>query len=324
MQANWMRWQESVFPYDLSWDNLILGAGDRIIAFVLNATHNSVMTPDLRKICALTISDSCHLCNGRATLNHILSSCTTALHEGRFTWRHDSVLATVLQSTQPALIKHNNNPPKTPKWPSINKSFVPAGSGKPSSLTKSSINPSLLGSASDWKLLVDFTHNQYVFPAHIFPTNQRPDLLLYSNNLRRVIFGELTCPAEENIEPQHIHKASKYQDLADEIRNAHRDPWDVVILPFEVGSRGFVAKSLQMFLRKIGLSKTANRQCCRNASEVASRCSYAIYQYHDKPNWLTKPLLFPNSCVSPSLEIDPCLRHQSVAFSLPVPPPPNP
>ena len=98
MQANWMRWQESVFPYDLSWDNLILGAGDRIVAFVLNATHNSVMTPDLRKICALTMSDSCHLCNGRATLNHILSSCTTALREGRFTWRHDSVLATVLHS----------------------------------------------------------------------------------------------------------------------------------------------------------------------------------------------------------------------------------
>ena len=40
-----------MFPFDLAWDNLILGAGSRIVSFVLNVTHNSVMTPDLLGTC---------------------------------------------------------------------------------------------------------------------------------------------------------------------------------------------------------------------------------------------------------------------------------
>ena len=47
IQGVWLNWEQGVFPFDLSWDNLIL----RIVSFVLNATHNSVMTPDLRHIC---------------------------------------------------------------------------------------------------------------------------------------------------------------------------------------------------------------------------------------------------------------------------------
>ena len=61
------------------------------------------------------------------------------------------------------------------------------------------LNRSLLGSASDWKLLVDFRHKPYLFPPHIFATTERPDILICSNSLRVVIFGELTCPAEEGI-----------------------------------------------------------------------------------------------------------------------------
>ena len=50
MQGVWLNWEQGVFPFDLSWDNLIRGPGSRIVSFVLNATHNSVMTPDLRHI----------------------------------------------------------------------------------------------------------------------------------------------------------------------------------------------------------------------------------------------------------------------------------
>ena len=40
MQGSWLRWEQGVFPFDLSWDNLILGPGSRIVSFALNATHN--------------------------------------------------------------------------------------------------------------------------------------------------------------------------------------------------------------------------------------------------------------------------------------------
>jgi len=317
MQGNWLKWQNCVFPFDLSWDNVILGTGDRIAAFVLNATHNSVMTPDLRKLCGLTATDDCKLCSGRATLNHVLSSCPVSLSEHRYTWRHDSVLATILQSVQPALVLHNKDPPTNPKFPNINKSFVKAGHSG-SQPIPALVNHSLLGPASDWKLLADFTHSPYSFPAHICATKLRPDLLLYSNSLRRAILGELTCPAEENVEVRHTEKKAKYVELADEIMaSSHAHPWKVVVLPFEVGARGFVAKSLQKFLRKVGLSKTANKQCCRHVSEVAARCSYAINLNSDKQHWTLRSPIFPNSLESPTLEIEPTLRHDPVGFGMP-------
>ena len=80
MQGVWLNWEQGVFPFDLSWDNLILGPGSRIVSFVLNATHNSVMTPDLRHICGYVQEPICQLCQvcgkGRqANLHHILAGC---------------------------------------------------------------------------------------------------------------------------------------------------------------------------------------------------------------------------------------------------------
>ena len=92
------------------------------------------------------------------------------------------MIATLLQAIQPALLSHNSKPTATMPVPAISSSFVPAGA-----------------SVSDWKLLVDFRHNPYLFPPHIFATTERPDILMYSNSLRVVIFDELTCPTEEGI-----------------------------------------------------------------------------------------------------------------------------
>ena len=61
--------------------------------------------------------------------------------------------------------------------------------------------------------LVDFRHKPYLFPPHIFATTERPDILIYS--LRVVIFGELTCPAEEGIAEASLYKQSRYADTVD-------------------------------------------------------------------------------------------------------------
>ena len=41
-------------------------------------------------------SDKCLLCNGRQTQLHVLNNCATAVNDGRYTWRHDSILYTVM------------------------------------------------------------------------------------------------------------------------------------------------------------------------------------------------------------------------------------
>ena len=309
MQGVWLSWEQGVFPFDLSWDNLILGPGGRIVSFVLNATHNSVMTPDLRHICGYVAEPTCQLCRTveKATLHHILADCRVALEDHRYTWRHDSVIATLLQAIQPTLLSHNSKPTTTMSVPAISSSFVRAGAS-PKRSKPVCLNRSLLGSASDWKLLVDFRHKPYLFPPHIFATTERPDILIYSNSLRVVIFGELTCPAEEGIAEASLYKQSRYADTADALRGL-KHPWTVHVLTLEVGARGFVARSTYTFLRKIGFTATAAMTTCRQVSEVAARCSYAIYLRHSEKVWnSSRVLLVPRSCKEPTYEVDASLR----------------
>jgi hypothetical protein len=310
MQGNWLKWEHGVFPFDLSWKNLLLGPGARVISFVLNATHNSVMTPDLRNICGYAAAPICKLCSvagigSKATLHHIIAGCRTALEDHRYTWRHDSVILSLLQFIQPAIMQHNEKPPLAPRVPAIGKSFVAAGAAA----TKSkSVRPrrSLLGSASDWKLLVDFRHETYMFPPHIFSTRERPDILLYSNSARTVIFGELTCPAEEGVVEAKLRKQARYSSLAEEIRTRH---WTVHVLTLEVGARGFVARTTHNFLRKLGLSPSEAKIACRSVSEVAARCSYSIYLRHDQGTWSSsRTLLVPRACKDVIYKPDPSLR----------------
>ena len=136
------------------------------------------------------------------------------------------MIASLLQFIQPVLMNHNAKPPSVPPVPEISSSFVPAGTSVATKSDRKRRKPSLLASASDWKLLVDFYHKPYLFPPHIFPTKERPDILLYSNALRVVIFGELTCPAEEGVQEARLRKQSRYVDLAESIRGL-KHPWTV-------------------------------------------------------------------------------------------------
>lgn len=316
MQGVWLNWEQGVFPFDLSWDNLIRGPGSRIVSFVLNATHNSVMTPDLRHICGYVQEPICQLCQvcgkGRqANLHHILAGCHYALQNFRYTWRHDSVLATLLQAIQPTLLRHNSKPPACAPIPRIDSSFVRAGAPTRNKRTNPN-RPSLLDRASDWKLLVDFQHKPYLFPPHIIATSERPDILLYSNSLRVIIFGELTCPAEEGIAEAKLRKQARYAELAETLRGL-KHSWTVHVLTLEVGARGFVARSTYTFLRKIGFTATAARTTCRQVSEVAARCSFAIYLRHGEKDWnSSRALVVHGAFKEPTFEIDPSLQDKGI------------
>lgn len=56
----------------------------------------------------------------------------------------------------------------------------------------------ILNHASDCVLLADRNSN-ICFPFHIVFTQLRPDVTIFSCNLRKVILMELTCPYEENM-----------------------------------------------------------------------------------------------------------------------------
>ena len=88
---------------------------------------------------------------------------------------------------------------KDGKPPPIEKSFVRKGENlaRPAKLAP---RKSLLSGSTDWKLLVDYSDRPIVFPPEILAKNQRPDIVIWSIALKKVVMVELICPAEEGIE----------------------------------------------------------------------------------------------------------------------------
>ena len=280
---------KDVEPFDLSWRHLIGTRNPRLITWVLNASINSVVTPDLRRLWGYTSSANCPLCgHHQASLFHILVGCRVALEQLRYSWRHDSVLATLEWALRRRVEMHNASP--FTKTPRVIEFHTAGGRDKRvqrKSRTLQSGSP-LLGSATDWKIQIDYTKRPVPFPVHICVTDQRPDVVLFSGNQQTVILIELTCPAEENIANARLRKSVKYTPLKRQIID---NGWECHLWTIEVGARGFVAGSVRRCLRNLGFRNTEVRSLIRNVSVCVSRCSFGIYKSLRVAQWKWAPLV---------------------------------
>ena len=299
-QGAWTHWCENVRPLDFSWKNLIYGPGKRILSFLLNAQINSLPSPSMMKLMGYSSSDICPLCKSRktqkiCTLFHILVGCDRALKTKRYSWRHDSVLATLLPHLQRKIKEINACKPGKDCIPHISSSFVSANKNSKSSFRVFHFQRSLLHGAYDWQLLVDFNHNQIVFPPTICPTDLRPDIVIWSESLKKVIIIELTCPAEENIVAAQVRKSARYLELQNLIKTFTKGSWTSKALTIEVGARGFVARSMSSCLRRLGFSSRSTSHICRSVSLITARCSYAIWCARTQKKWKKSTLLVPHA-----------------------------
>ena len=276
-QSVWVQWSEIARPFDFSWQNLIWGdLSSEVIKFVLAASVNWVRTPDLMHLWGYKESSVCCLCGApQCTLHHILSNCSFALNQKRYTWRHDSILNVIQDLLKEHVQSRNQKQQQLPKPSLIN--FVKAGSCKITSQKKKSENHSdLLASANDWKLLTDLPGNNYVFPPEIFPTQERPDIVIWSIKSKRVLLIELTCPAEEGIQAAKIHKETKYQGLLENI--SRTTPWIPSLYTIEVGVRGFIAISSQQVFSKLGICGQRLSAFLKKLSSISATCSFTIFK----------------------------------------------
>ena len=196
MQGCWLQWAEHTVPFDLSWKNLIYGPGTHLLKWILNASVNWVKTPDLLRLWGKCAGANCPLNCGstQCTLHHILSGCKIALSDGRYRWRHDSVLNCIYLPIKDRVAQVNRIlRPKS--IPPISESFVKAGKTQ---VYRRRQRACELDGATDWVCLVDL-EQKLIFPPEILCTSLRPDLVIWSRSLRKVIIIELTCPAEEGI-----------------------------------------------------------------------------------------------------------------------------
>ena len=93
IQGNWMNF-DAVLKADLSWNSLIYSIPQELLKFLLNSTHNALPTSDnLRRWRKTVVDLKCCLCGfSNPTLKHILNGCSMALKQGRYTWKHESIL----------------------------------------------------------------------------------------------------------------------------------------------------------------------------------------------------------------------------------------
>ena len=235
-QGVWTHW-ENVMPFDLSWENLIYGPGPRVIAFVLNAQINSVRTPDMLRLWGYTDSAACTLCGAvQCTLHHLLVNCKYALEQGRYTWRHDSVLKCMERALQELVTMFNGRAKPSVFAEVARKDFASSfvRAGQKNKVPRDKPQRGLLEYANDWVVQVDFKNCNLVFPPCICATNLRPDAVLWSMNSRTVILLELTCCAEEGVSAAQTRKEARYEELLEEIRATKT--WTARLLTVEVGA----------------------------------------------------------------------------------------
>ena len=204
-QCAWMNWEEAE-ARKLSWSSLMT-MEPIALSFLLRSTYNLLPTPANHKQWGFIGDDTCAMCkSARGSLRHVLSSCGSSLQ--MYTWRHNRVLAILAEITETQCMVANQQPTQDRK-PCI--SFLQEGEAPPRQVSKPQ-GQKFLAASRDWKMTADLKEALH-FPHHIVHTQERPDIMIWSDTVKHVIIVELTVPWEENMEKAFERKKLRYENL---------------------------------------------------------------------------------------------------------------
>ena len=164
---------------DINWKSLMHNLPRNILQFFLNCAIDTLPTNSNLVRWNKRSSPACNLCRNKETLLHTLNNCTVMLNQGRYSWRHNSVLMKLYESLKPHL-------------PESAKIFCDL--------------PGLMTGVS-------------TIPTDILITLLRPDLVIVDYNEKTMSIVELTIPFDSNIESANNRKIKKYENLISDIEN---------------------------------------------------------------------------------------------------------
>ena len=217
-----------------------------VLKFAINAGVNTLPSSDNLKRWGKRVNDRCHFCGNVETLAHILSNCATALTQGRFTWRHNSVLRSIIEFVQPHL-----------KEGLILYSDL-AGFQAPHGGT---------------------------IPPHVLATALKPDIFVFSETSREVFIFELTCPWDSNIARSHSYKSEKYSPLVADLSQTHLVSFYSVEVSARGQVTKENMSRLKSFLFKCCYGTHSFKALTRIASKAALLTSYSIFSARREPTW---------------------------------------
>ena len=80
----------------ITWKSFLWDLPQGVLKFAINAGLNTLPTFDNLKRWGKRVCNRCPFCGNIQTLAHVLSNCSIAPDQGRFTRRHNSVLSTII------------------------------------------------------------------------------------------------------------------------------------------------------------------------------------------------------------------------------------
>ena len=192
-------------------------------------------------------SDRCSFCGNIETLAHILSNCSSALNQGRFTWRHNSVLSSAINLIRPFL-----------KEGMILYADMPG---------------------------YQAPHGGTV-PPHILVTVLKPDIIVFNELSAEVIVFELTCPWDANIARGHSYKSEKYAPLIADLSQTHVVSFFSIEVSAHGQITKENRARLKAFLFKCCSGpKNISKSLISIASKAALLSSYSIFAARREPTW---------------------------------------
>ena len=215
--------------------------------FALNAGVNTLPSSDNLKRWGKRTSDRCSFCGNTETLAHILSNCSTALSQGRYTWRHNSVLRSLIELIRPYL-----------KEGMILYADMPG---------------------------YQAPHGGSI-PPHILVTALKPDIFVFSELSEEVIVFELTCPWDANIARSHAYKSEKYAPLIADLSQTRVVSFFPIEVSARGQLSKENRSRLKCFLLKsCSDPRPISKSIIRISSKAALLSSYSIFSARREPTW---------------------------------------
>ena len=237
----------------ITWRSYLWDIPRGILKFAMNAGLNTLPTLDNLRRWGKRVNDRCPFCGNVQTLLHVLSNCSVSLDQGRYTWRHNSVLSSIIGVVRPLL---------------------------ESSFTLFSDLPGC-----------EAPHGGTI-PPHILATNLRPDLFIVSETKAMAIVFELTCPWDSNIKRSHDFKEGKYAplvaDLSQRFTVYHFSVEISVRGQISKENRNRIKEFVYRACTNPGKLARNVEQCASKASLLSS---FSIFHARKEPSWTSPTLL---------------------------------
>ena len=231
----------------ITWKSYLWDVPQGVLKFAINAGINTLPTFDNLKRWGKRVNDRCPFCGNIQTLAHVLSNCNIALEQGRFTWRHNSVLSTIINIMRPHLITGRQ------LFSDLSGFQAPHGG---------------------------------TIPPHILVTNLRPDLFIVDEVTKEAVVFELTCPWDTNITSSHTYKEEKYAPLvADLSRSFKTYHFSFEVSARGQITKSNRARIKELAFRSCSEPRKITKSLITNISKAALLSSYSLFSARKEPTW---------------------------------------